>query len=366
MYKTKYERIKDFLVERNVPNFRFDQIAHSVFKDRISEFERMTALPKQLRTELATEFGKNILTIKSIVQSESEQATKHLFEMLDGQRVETVAMKYRAGWESFCISSQSGCGLACAFCATGAIGLKRNLSADEITDQVLFFHLLGQDIDSISFMGMGEPFANPETFQALSLLTAKSLFSLSPRRITISTVGLVPGIRKLTEEFPQVNLVFSLHSPFDEQRSELVPLNRTYPIRAVMPVLDEHIRRTNRQVSLAYMLISGVNDTHAHAKGVISLLKQRSQWSYLYHVNLIRYNPAVGAPREFGSPEKTNVDRFFHWLKDAEINVTVRQSFGVNINAACGQLYGRYGIKGSPSGPEGIHPVTQTGFPHAV
>ncbi len=345
MSQTKYDRIRDWMVKKNLPGYRFDQIAHAIFKERVTEFDRMTALPRHLRANLIAEFGQSILTVKPAAQSNSQQATKHLFELPDRQRVEAVAIKYRAGWESFCISSQSGCGLACTFCATGAIGLKRNLTADEITDQVLYFHLPRDKIDSVSFMGMGEPFANPETFTALRMLIDKDLFDLSPRRITISTVGLIPGVRRLTQEFPQVNLVFSLHSPFDEQRSQLIPVNRIYPIEQVMSVLDEHIKLTNRQVSVAYMLLSGINDSSAHADGLLSLLKGRGARNYLYHVNLIRYNPAAGAPEYYATPEKTTLDRFFQRLENAGLNVTLRQSFGANIDAACGQLHSRYKIR---------------------
>lgn len=339
MNKTKFDRIRDFIIENGLPRYRFDQITHAIFNQRIGEFERITTLPKHLRKELSQEFGDTILSIRPVAESESEQAAKVLFELPDGHRVEAVRMIYKAGWKSFCISSQSGCGFGCSFCATGAIGLKRNLTADEITDQVLYFHLQGHKIDSISFMGMGEPFANPATFTALRTLTDKALFGLSPRRITISTIGIIPGIKRLTEEFPQVNLTFSLHSPFNEQRNELVPLNRSYPIEEVMQALDEHIKRTRRKVYIAYIMLRGVNDTPAHAKALISLLRGRGRWHYLYHINLIRYNPAVGA---YKCSDKKTIDRFRQQLKSAGINVTLRQSFGVNIDAACGQLYGRY------------------------
>lgn len=348
MSTTKLERIQAFLIENSVPDYRFRQITHAIFEEGIGKFESMGTIPRELRVALRERFGSDVLSIKPVAHSESEQVEKVLFELSDGRRIEAVRMKYKNDWESFCISSQAGCGLACAFCATGAIGFKRNLTPDEITDQVLYFHLLGHNIDSISFMGMGEPLANPQVFPALQNLTDKALFRLSPRRITVSTVGVIPGIRQLTEKFPQVNLVFSLHSPFNEQRNELVPLNRRYPIDDVIMALDDHIDKTHRQVSIAYLLIRGVNDTDAHAQGVISLLKARGPRSYLYHVNVIRYNPAVGAPREYASPDRKTVDHFISALKSAGINVTLRQSFGVDVDAACGQLYARYQAEINP------------------
>lgn len=348
MGMTKFSYLKEFILARGLPIYRFKQITHAIFQQRIGEFAHITTLPKQLREELSEEFGNSVLTIRPVAESNSSQATKILFELSDGHRVEAIAMMYEAGWESFCISSQSGCGFGCTFCATGAIGLKRNLTADEITDQVLYFHLQGHEIDSISFMGMGEALANPDIFTALRTFTDDSLFGLSPRRITISTIGMIPNIKKLTEEFPQVNLTFSLASPFNKQRSELIPLNERYPIEDVMQVLDDHIRRTNRKVYIAYIMLKGVNDTPTHAQALISLLKGRGPWDYLYHVNLIRYNPAVGVPQHYSRSDEETIASFREQLKGAGVNVTVRQSFGVNIDAACGQLYARYKAKPFP------------------
>ena len=340
MVKTKYNLILDFLSENKQPEYRFDQIVTAVFNSHISRFEDMTALPKDLRVKLSAKFGESVLCIQPVHHSVSKQATKVLFELQDGNYIETVSLAFREGWKSFCISSQSGCGFACPFCATGAIGLKRNLNADEITDQVLYFRLNGDQIDSISFMGMGEPLANPETFIALKTFTQNNLFALSPRRITISTIGIIPGIKRLTEEFPQINLTYSLHTPFDDQRNELVPINRQYPLMQVMTILDKHIQKTQRKVYIAYVLLHSVNDSASHAKALVSLLKNRGAWDYLYHVNLIRYNLAQGVSEEFGRSEKMNVSQFCQILERAGINYTIRQSFGNDVNAACGQLYG--------------------------
>jgi 23S rRNA (adenine-C8)-methyltransferase len=345
MYSTKYQRIRDFLCQQKAPSYRFGQVMASIFDQRIGDFQAMTTLPQSLRTALSDEFGPSILNITLVTDSLSGQAHKCLFAVGRGQRVESVRMTYRAGWQSLCISSQAGCGLACRFCATGAIGLHRNLSADEITDQLLYFHLAGHHLDSISLMGMGEPLANPATFAALSTLTDRTLFKLSPRRITVSTVGVIPGIEQLGVEFPQVNLVFSLHSPFDEQRSELIPLNRRYPLTDILPVLDMHIRKTKRQVSIAYLLLNRVNDTTEHASAMIALLKARKEYAHLYHVNVIRYHPAYGAPVEYSPPDAQKAQTFVHWLRRAGLKVTQRPSFGIDIDAACGQLHGRTQIQ---------------------
>lgn len=342
MYPTKYQRIRDFLYQHKAPSYRFAQVMASIFDQRVGDFQAMTTLPQSLRTSLSNEFGPSILNITPIADSLSGQAHKLLFAVGRGRRVESVRMTYRAGWQSLCISSQAGCGLACRFCATGAIGLQRNLSADEITDQVLYFHLAGYHLDSISLMGMGEPLANPATFTALSTLTDGALFKLSPRRITVSTVGVIPGIEQLGDEFPQVNLVFSLHSPFDEQRSELIPLNRRYPLADILPCLDAHIGKTNRQVSIAYLLLKGVNDTKEHANALIELLKARQEHARLYHVNVIRYHPAHDAPVEYARPSADEARAFVYRVRNAGFNVTQRPSFGIDIDAACGQLHGRF------------------------
>lgn len=339
---TKYEQLKKFLSAEKEPDFRFNQVLQAVFKQRNAEFEQMTALPNPLRYKLIKQFGRNLLSIKPVSQVASAQAEKVLFETANGNRIETVAMKYRAGWHSYCISSQSGCGFGCRFCATGAIGLKRNLNPDEITDQILHFALQWRSIDSISFMGMGEALANPNTFTALQTLTSPMLFGLSARRITISTIGIIPGIRRLTKQFPQINLTFSLHSPFHDQRSELMPINEKYALTDVMEVLDEHIKETGRKVYIAYVLLAGVNDTKDHVRELIALFRRRLSLKQLYHLNLIRYNPTVGTPDVYGRPDQAAVDFVYQQLRQAGIKVTVRQSFGVEMDAACGQLYGQY------------------------
>ncbi len=343
--KTKYESIKQFIKELGQPNYRYKQMTNAIFKQRISEFEQMTILPKTVREELIQEFGTNILNIKPIFEESSEQVRKVLFEISGNDKVEAIGLKYRAGWESFCISSQCGCGLGCQFCATGAIGLKRNLTADEITDQLLYFHLNGHSLDSIAFMGMGEALANKQVFNALKTLTDSSLFGLSPRRLIVSTVGIIPNIKKMTSDFPQVNLTFSLHSPFNEQRSKLMPINDKFPLDEVMATLDEHIQVTGRKVYIAYIILRGVNDSIDHAKAVAKLLQNRGQWGHLYHVNLIRYNPTVDAPDHYGETDEKKVQMFYKELQSAGIHVTIRSQFGIDIDAACGQLYGQYVTK---------------------
>lgn len=340
--KNKYIRIQEFLKQNKFPNYRMNQITNAIFQGKINNFNEITVLPKSLRTMLIKEFGESILNIAVLKAQHSEQVTKVLFEIAGDEKIETVNMKYKAGWESFCISSQCGCNFGCKFCATGDIGLKRNLSSDEITDQILYFHLNGHSIDSISFMGMGEALANVQVFDALNVLTNSELFALSPRRLSISTIGIIPGIKKMTQNYPQVNLTFSLHSPFNEQRSKLMPINERYPLLDVMDTLDEHIRVTSRKVYIAYIMLPGVNDSIEHANEVINLLRGRYKRGNLYHVNIIRYNPTVSSPMRFEEVNENQVVNFYKKLKSAGMNVTIRSQFGIDIDAACGQLYGNY------------------------
>lgn len=305
----------------------------------------MSVLPKPLRARLANEFADEVLTLKRVASRELDQAEKVLYALPSGERVEAVSLKFQAGWESFCISSQSGCSFGCTFCATGKLGLLRNMTADEITDQLLDFHLHGKTIDSVSFMGMGEALSNVHTFDAIRLMADPAYFGLSPRRITVSTIGIVPQMERLATDFPQVNLTLSLHSPFDEQRSEMMPINRKYPIPALMDALDRYVRETRRKTYLAYVLIRGVNDSIDHAIALANLVKNRFQKGRLLHVSLINFNQTASAPEEFARTDKSNARKFREILEDHDVKSTIRASFGNDIDAACGQLFARYAAK---------------------
>lgn len=342
---SKYGRIRQFLRDEGVPDFRYSQIIKAVFQDRIARFSDMSALPKPLRVNLATEFTDEVLSIRRTASKESEQAEKVLYTLPSGNRIEAVSLKFQAGWESFCISSQSGCSFGCTFCATGNLGLLRNMTADEITDQLLDFHFHGRTIDSVSFMGMGEALSNIHTFDAIRLMTNPDLFALSPRRITVSTIGIVPQMERLATDFPQVNLTLSLHSPFDEQRTEMMPINRKYPIASLMEALDRHVRKTGRKTYIAYVLIRGVNDTQDHATALANLVKSRFQKGRLLHVSLIKFNEIATAPEDFARADSSSARRFRDILVEKNVKATIRASFGNDIDAACGQLFARYDAK---------------------
>ena len=334
---TKLEQLKGLLAFWEQPDYRYRQIMEAVFQKRIASFSSMTALPLSLREKIQETLGDGVLSLRAEKVQVSRQADKVLFSLPQRRgKIEAVRLHYQKGWDSYCISSQSGCGFGCKFCATGAMGNCKNLTAWEIVEQLLYFTLQGHSLDSVSFMGMGEPFANPQLFSALHLLTDPLLFGLSQRRITVSTVGVTQGIRQLTARFPQINLAFSLHAPTPELRRKLMPAERRFPMNEVLDALDAHIKKTNKRVFLAYTLLRNFNDSPAHAKKLISLLRGHKAALPLYHIDLIPYNETGSTL--FHAPEAARVRQFAEILRQAGLRCTVRTQFGADISAACGQL----------------------------
>lgn len=333
---TKYEIIRRILDDLGCREYRFGQVLNAVFKQKAQRYADIKQLPAEVRRALTTALGENTVGFTSAVHSVSKQTDKSLFTLPDGCATETVSLEYRKGWNSFCVSSQCGCACGCKFCATGGMGFKRNLTADEITDQLLYFLQAGKTLDSVSFMGMGEPLLNPNTFEALRVLTDRKLFGLSQRRLTLSTVGIAPEIVRMTTEFPNVNLAFSLHAPTDELRRAVMPMNDKYNISDVFDALDRHIATTNRRVFLAYVMLRGVNDGDAEARALCELLNEHRRYKPLYRVDLIPYNRTskIG----FAPSDRSRIIKFRNILARAGVNASVRTQFGSDIDAACGQL----------------------------
>jgi len=344
---SRIKTIESILNKINAPPYRKRQVYAGIYRQHLKTFSDLTSVPKDLRGALAQKLGEKVLSLRSIYETKDSQADKVLFETRDKNRIEAVLMTFKPNEErtedhqSLCISSQSGCALGCKFCATGAVGFKKNLSADEITDQVLYFLQQSKVVNNVSFMGMGEPFANPNLFDALKILTDKDKLGYGQRHISISTVGIVPGIQRLQKEFPGVSLAFSLHSPFPKQRLQLMPITKTYPIDTVMKALKDFVNETNKKVFIAYVLLENVNDSIDHAKEIARLIKNQGDKHYLYHVNLIRFNPGSTFGL-FKKPSTARVSTFRKALDRYGIKNTLRQGFGVKINAACGQLYANY------------------------
>ncbi|HUV47097.1 MAG TPA: 23S rRNA (adenine(2503)-C(2))-methyltransferase RlmN [Candidatus Bathyarchaeia archaeon] len=320
------------LVCKNEPQYRISQIKTAVFKNLISDWSEAKNLPLSLRQKLEKQFP---LTIKAkTFVSRNKKTIKILITLKDGLRVESVLMRHKDGRNTVCVSSQVGCSLACKFCATGKMGFKRNLEPKEIINQVLFFsRLLKKEsvkVTNLVFMGMGEPFLNyKNVIAAIRILNDKDGFNLGQRKFSISTSGIIEGIKKLSREKLEVNLAISLHAPNDQLRSKLMPINRKYPLNQVFKAVDDYIQKTHRKVMFEYLMIKGVNDSKACAQELVSLMKKK-----LFLVNLISYNPTgIFTP----SPPK-QIEKFKAILEKGGINVTRRYRFGQGIKAGCGQL----------------------------
>ncbi len=341
--------MQDFLNRTGHPPYRLTQLLRAVHARGTPAFAQMTELPRGLREQLEAEFGPTMLDLRPLVRQQGEQVEKVLFEGRHGARVETVLARYRTGFTSLCVSTQVGCGLGCTFCATGAVGLVRNLSADEICAQVLAFQLRdsvgGIDgvggIDSVAFMGMGEALANPHTFTALEMLTHPDLYAMSPRRLTVSTVGFAPGLQRLVDTHPTVNVTLSVHSPYADQRAELIPLQQRFPLSACLDILDIHVTATRRKTYLAYLLIDRLNNSVGHAAELARMISRRSR-PELFHVSVIPYNDAVGVNPAYRRPGVDRVREFLRELRRNGVHATKRQQFGGDLDAACGQLHARY------------------------
>jgi 23S rRNA (adenine2503-C2)-methyltransferase len=360
------EEVVAWFAGRDQPAFRARQLADHVWSGRASDFDDVHTLPGRVRAELAETWRIDTLTRTEVREADGGLTHKALHRLDDGRPVESVLMRYpargpRRERATLCISSQAGCAMGCVFCATGRLGLLRNLSPGEIVEQVLWaarelrtltadhrppiadpqsaLSVVGRrssvvGLTNVVFMGMGEPFANYDRWwRSVERLHDPQGFNMGARSLTVSTVGLVPGIRRLAEETLPINLAISLHAPDDELRSEMMPINRRYPIAALLEATRDYIAKTNRRVSFEYVLLQGKNDSPEQAAELAGRLQ-----GMLCHVNLIPWNPVPGAP--LGRSERARVLRFQQALQERGIACTVRVERGVAIAAACGQLAG--------------------------
>ncbi len=328
--------LRDLCVSRGWPAYRGDQIATWLYKNDVNSLEEMTNLPAELRSVLAADFELSSLEVV-MTQRSTDGTAKLLLRAMDGAQIEAVLIPEERR-QTLCISTQVGCPLACSFCATGALGFTRNLRASEIVDQVLLARKqLAPDeiLSNLVFMGMGEPLLNlPAVSEAIRLFTDPKGFGMAPRRITVSTVGVLPQIAPLLEVAP-IHLAVSLHATTDEVRDVLVPLNKRYPIAALLETLREEPRINRRRpVFFEYTLMEGVNDSVEDARRLPKLIEGIAS-----KVNVIPMNPHPDAPYKPPPPEV--VDRFTATLHEAGIRVTLRRDRGRDIDAACGQLANR-------------------------
>jgi len=329
------EELLDWLREAGEPAYRLTQILSWVYERRAGSFDAMTNLGRDLRTRLAESFSLAPLRVIGQERSRDGASEKYLFELADGEQIESVRMG-GDGHHAFCISSQAGCALGCLFCATGGMGFGRNLTVAEILGQVTA--LAGGDAwpANIVFMGMGEPLLNLEAVvPALEALADERRFGLGLRRITVSTAGVTPGIKQLAAAPVQPNLALSLNSPFDEERSRLMPINRKYPLRGVLAACRDYVQRTGRRLTLEYVLLGGVNTSPPAAREVARIAHEQGAL-----VNLIAFNPVKGCA--FESPHKDEVSRFRSLLEERGVRVTQRFRRGLDVAAGCGQLKGKH------------------------
>lgn len=335
IFDLNFDELRKILIDWEEPEYRAQQIWEGLYVQLWSEPDLFSSLPLSLREKLVENFEFKSLEIKKSLQSTDGETLKFLFQLKDGAAIETVLMSYSER-NTVCISSQVGCAMGCDFCATGNMGFSRNLSAGEVVEQVIraagLLRKQGKKLTNVVFMGMGEPFHNySAVMKVVEIINDQRGFSLGARRITISTVGLVPGIKKFKNENSQVNLAISLHAADDELRSSLMPVNKKYPISLLMEACQNYQDSTRRRISIEWALIEGVNDTADQAHKLVELIKGK-----LFHVNLIRLNPVKHYP---GNP--TTTDRaadFQSIILAAGIPCTFRVRRGIDIQAGCGQL----------------------------
>jgi 23S rRNA (adenine2503-C2)-methyltransferase len=317
------------------PAYRARQIWGWAYRQLVTDYSEMANIPTALRDPLATEAPLSLLQQVRSVATDDGETIKTLYRTGDDQVLETVLMLY-PNRATVCVSCQVGCAVGCAFCATGLMGLARNLGAGEMVAQVVGAareaRLRGRDLNNIVMMGMGEPLQNyAETMKFINIVHDPGGLDIGARRITVSTSGIVPKIDALAAEPLQLNLAVSLHAPGDGLRSRLVPINRRYPIATLMAAVDRYIAKTRRRVSFEYALMRGINDSEQTALDLAKLLRGR-----LCHVNIIPLNPVDVLPYE--RPDPTSIEHFAGILRTAGIPTSVRYSRGLDIDAACGQL----------------------------
>ncbi len=333
------EKIKEIFKENKIPLFRYGQIENAIYKNFITDFNQIQTIPKELRDFLQNHFYFTSLEVDHIVTSENNQTTKILFKTKSWDLIESVIMRHLTWRTTLCVSSQAGCPMACSFCATGKLGLKRNLEFSEIIEQIMYAAKILNDeqtvLRNVVYMGMWEPMLNYENVKkSIEIACNQKKINLANRRVTVSTCGIVPWINKFWDDFPQTSLAISLHAPNDEIRKTMMPVDHTYPIETLMQSIDAYVKKTNKKIFYEYIMINGVNDHIKLAYELWNLLKWR-----LAHVNFIPYNPWEGiAGIDYSSTPRFVIEKFQKVLDEFGIPSTIRATMWDDINAACWQL----------------------------
>lgn len=330
IYDLTLKELEDYFLGICEKPFRAVQVYEGLYKKRFTSFEEMTNLSKELRMKLTQDFS--FYKIKLLIKQQGENVNKYLFELEDGNKIETVLMFHDYGI-SICVSSEVGCNMSCAFCESGRLKKVRNLKAYEIVEQIL---LIEEDIQMrithVVVMGIGEPFDNYDNvMRFIKIINNGKGIDIGTRHITISTCGVIPGIKQFMKEEGQVNLAISLHAPNDELRNKIMPINKVYPLKDLINTVKEYISITNRRVTFEYIMLEDINDSEKEAKELVKLLKGIN-----CYVNLIPYNETNNIG--FKRTKEWKILKFYDILKSNKINTTIRKEFGGSVDAACGQL----------------------------
>ena len=328
------EELKEVMVELQEPNYRAEQIFYWLYKKGVSDINKMSDISRMLRDKLEKAYYIGMLHLREHLKS-TDGTEKFLFKLCDGNFIETVLI-YAKQRKTICLSIQVGCRFACSFCASGSRGFTRDLTPSEITAQILFLqHELKHKITNYVFMGMGEPLDNFENVKkALMIMNDSRGMDIGARRITLSTCGVIPGIGQVSQLGLQVNLSVSLHAPNDKLRSELLPINKHYPLAILIKACEDFINKTGRMITLEYVLIKGKNDSLQDADEFVQIAKRLKA-----KVNLILYSRVPKL--NFRPVNRKELDSFMQRLIERGVQVTLRESKGEDIQATCGQLAGR-------------------------
>lgn len=330
IFDFKLEDLTSYLEDNGYSKFVSKQIYDWIYKKRVFDFDKMSNIKLELREQLKKDF--DISMLKLVRRQTSKETNKYLFELDDGNLIESVLMRHDYGL-SVCVSSQIGCNMGCSFCESGRLKKVRDLLPGEIVRQILMIEEdVGMRISSVVVMGIGEPFDNYDNIMDfIRIINSPFGIAIGARHITVSTSGLVPMIKKYAEEDLQTNLAISLHAPNDELRNKIMKVNKAYNISELIAAINEYIEKTNRRVTIEYVMLSMVNDSEENANELADLLRGMN-----VYVNLIPYNETSHI--EYKKSPNDRVMKFYDTLKRRGINVTVRREFGGNIDAACGQL----------------------------
>ncbi len=338
LYSYSFSSLKEEMLSIGEKEYRAKQLYSWIYKKGVKDFSLFSDISKNFISYLQDNYYLSSLKAE-VVQKSSDGTIKCLFSLEDNQKIEAVLMHYVYGY-SVCISSQVGCNMSCAFCASGLLKKRRNLTSGEMIRQVLFFDEMlkkeNKRVSHVVIMGTGEPFDNYDNvLEFVKTINCPYGLEIGARHITISTCGVIPGIQRFKEENLQVNLAISLHAATDELRDKLMPINRIYPLSSLIPAIIQYEKKANRKVTFEYIMIKNVNDSFTDLKNLIKLIYPTGGY-----VNLIPYNPVI--ENGFKRSDDKTVNRFHNYLLQHGVKSTIRKEFGSDIDAACGQLRAKH------------------------